>query len=125
MKDREISHIPDRLINEPVVFKGMSDTEVVTLIVSGIVFWIPVCVLILSFFGIGIFGVGVGLGMAILTMLIAGKKLQIMKRKMPDGMHIVYLKKMLQRKISGMSFGYIDSSGPWDIRRTKRLKKIK
>ena len=43
---------------------------------------------------------------------------------MPDGLHIVYLKKMAQQKISFISFGYIDTSQSWDIRRENPVKKI-
>ncbi len=42
MKGREIDFIPDRLIEEPVVFRGMTDTEVVFISVASIVFWVPV-----------------------------------------------------------------------------------
>ena len=51
MKGREIDFIPDRLIEEPVVFRGLTDTEVVVLIIAGLVFWIPVSVLLLLPFG--------------------------------------------------------------------------
>ena len=63
MKGREIDFIPDRLIEEPVVFRGLTDTEVVVLIIVGLVFWIPVSVLLLLPFGWGLFGVGIGVGM--------------------------------------------------------------
>lgn len=53
MKGREIDFIPDRLIEEPVVFRGLTDTEVVVLISVGLVFWIPVSVLVLLPFEIG------------------------------------------------------------------------
>ncbi|MEJ2622831.1 MAG: DUF3487 family protein, partial [Candidatus Thiodiazotropha sp.] len=42
MNGREIEFIPDRLIEEPVVFRGLTDTEVVMIIMIAIIFWIPV-----------------------------------------------------------------------------------
>ncbi len=38
MNGREIEFIPDRLIEEPVVFRGLTDTEVVMIIVAAIIF---------------------------------------------------------------------------------------
>jgi len=125
MNGREIDFIPDRLIDEPVVFRGMTDTEVVAIIFLAIAFWIPVCVLLLLPFGWGLIGVGVGFGAAILTLLLTGEYLQRLKRKMPDGLHVVHLKKLAQRHISFIDFGYIETSQRWDIRRQVPVKKIK
>lgn len=124
MKGREIEFIPDRLIEEPVVFRGLTDTEVVLLISVGSVFWIPVCVLLLLPFGYALFGVAFGLGMAITTLLLVGKYLQNLKRRMPDGLHMVYLKKLLQSKVSFINFGYIETSQSWDIKRDKQIIKV-
>lgn len=123
MKGREIEFIPDRLIEEPVVFRGMTDTEVVSLTVVSILIWVPVSVLVLMPFEMALFGVGAGFGMAILTLLIAGGRLQSLKRRMPDGLHIVYLKKLLQEK-TPLNFGYIDTSQRWDIQRARVVTKI-
>lgn len=123
MVGREIEFIPDRLIEEPVVFRGLTDSEVVTIIFAGIAFWIPVCVILLLPFGLALFGVGLGFGMAIMTLLFAGKFLQGLKRRMPDGLHIVYLRKQLQKKISFINFGYIETSQSWDIRRERPVIK--
>ena len=116
MVNGEITFIPDRLIAEPVVFRGLTDSEVVMLMAVGVVFWIPVSVLLLWPLGFALFGVGVGLGLAIVTLLVAGKWLTRIKRKMPDGLHVVYLKHTLQRR-GLMSFGYLHRTGHWDIRR--------
>lgn len=124
MKGREINYIPDRLIADPVVFRGMTDTEVVAIVVIGIIFWVPVSILFLLPFGYGLFGVGVGVGMAILTLLFAGKRLTNLKRKQPDGLHVVFFKKWLQKKGFG-SYGFIDKSKKWDVRRSKQVTAVK
>lgn len=124
MNGREIDFIPDRLIEEPVVFRGLTDSEVVMIMGIGIVFWIPVSIILLLPFGWGLFGIGVGLGMAILSLLLAGKHLQELKRRMPDGLHIVYLKKLLQKKVPFINFGYIETSQSWDVRRDRPVKKV-
>ena len=117
MKGREIEFIPDRLIEEPVVFRGLNDTEVVSIMIGATIFWIPVCVILLYPLGFALFGVAVGLGVAILTLLVAGHYLTGLKRRMPDGLHIVYLKKKAQQKIPFVNFNYIETSQRWDIRR--------
>lgn len=122
---REISFIPDRLIADPVVFRGLTDTEVVALIIGGTAFWIPVCVIALIPFGAALFGIALGFGLGILTLVLAAGRLSKLKRRMPDGLHVVYLKKQAQRKFSFVNFGYIDTSGVWDIRRTKAVNKMK
>lgn len=124
MKGREIDFIPDRLIEEPVVFRGLTDTEVVFLIATGVAFWIPVCTLLLSLLGHAVFGIALGLGMAIGTLLLIGNKLQNLKRRMPDGLHMVYLKKILQSKVSFINYGYIETSQSWDIKRNRKVIKI-
>ena len=124
MKGREIDFIPDRLIEEPVVFRGLTDTEVAFLVAALSVFLIPTSVLILLPFGFALFGVAAGLGMAIGTLLLAGKYLQNLKRRMPDGLHLVYLKKLLQSKVSFINFGYIETSQSWDIKRSNVVTKF-
>ncbi|MCP4974613.1 MAG: TIGR03750 family conjugal transfer protein [Maribacter sp.] len=123
MKGREIDFIPDRLIEEPVVFRGMTDTEVVTLMGLSLAFWVPVTVLMLMPFDMALFGTGIGFGLSLLSLLVIGSKLQDLKRRMPDGIHIVYIKKTLQQK-TPFSFGYINQSGLWDIRRDWVVKRI-
>lgn len=124
MNGREIEFIPDRLIEEPVVFRGLNDTEIVYIAVGGVVFWIPVSVLLLLPFGWALFGVGIGFALTILTLVLAGNYLQNLKRRMPDGLHLVYLKKLAQKKCSFINFGYIEESKSWDIRRDKPVDKI-
>lgn len=124
MNGREIEFIPDRLIEEPVVFRGLNDSEIVFISVGGMLFWIPVSVLLLLPFGFALFGVGLGFGMVIVTLILAGNYLQNLKRRMPDGLHIIYLKKMAQKKLSFLNFGYIESSQTWDIRRDKPVEKV-
>lgn len=124
MNGREIEFIPDRLIEEPVVFRGLNDTEIVYIAVGGVLFWIPLCVLLLLPFGGALFGVGIGFALTILTLVLAGNYLQNLKRRMPDGLHLVYLKKLAQKKFSFINFGYIEETQAWDIRREKPVEKI-
>jgi len=62
--------------------------------------------------------------MAIASLLVIGKYLQELKRRRPDGLHIVYLKKLAQKKFSFINFNYIETSQGWDIRREKPVVRI-
>jgi len=124
MNGREIDFIPDRLIEEPVVFRGMNDSEIVFIAVAGVAFWLPVSIMLLLPFGLALFGVGLGFLLTIGTLMLAGRYLQGLKRRMPDGLHIVYLKKMAQKKVTFLNFGYIEDSKAWDIRRDKPVEKV-
>lgn len=122
-EDGVITFTPDRLIEEPVVFLGFTDSEVVKGgLISGAIS-IPFAVLILLPFGYALLGVGLGMGLAVLMMFLLGKKLAVLKRKYPDGLHEVYIKQKLQAK-TPMNFQYIDYEGTWSIRRFKPINRI-
>ena len=123
MINGEITHIPDRLVADPVVFRGMTDQEVIFITTIASIVWIPISILILSFFGVGIFGLAVGLGLAMLTLVLAGKRLVQIKIKQPDGLHIVHFKKKIQQK-GFAKFGFIDESKIWDIRRHNTVSRV-
>lgn len=119
----EIIFIPDRLIQEPTVYLGLTDSEIVSLAVGGLVFWLPVSVLLLFPFGFGLFGVGLGFGLTLLTIVIAGKKLSKLKRTMPDGQHVVHIRQLVQA-ITPISYNFIDYEGSWSIRRHQRVERV-
>lgn len=121
MHDREstIQFIPDRLNQEPVVFKGLTNTELFQTLGFSFLGWCPVCVLFASFFDVGILGIGLAIIMTVFTLLVVGSKLQIIKRNLPDGQHTVIFNRWLQQKGIKNS-GFCLYSGRWDIRRDKK-----
>ncbi len=118
MRGTEIDFIPDRLIADPVVFMGMSDAEIITIGVVSVLFWMPISILLLLPFGLGVFGLGLGLALAMGTLVFAGRWLSRLKLRKPNGLHLVVLKKQLQRT-GFVNYGYITRSGHWDIRRSQ------
>jgi len=122
-KNGEVTYIPDRLISDPIVFRGMTDQEVIWAAGIGAAVWVPISCLVLSIFGKAMFGLALGAGLTLLTVIYVGKRLTDMKRNMPDGLHIVAIKKWLQEK--GIhSSGYINKSQDWDIRRSKQVERV-
>lgn len=118
----EITFTPDNLIQEPIVFLGLTDTEVVALSVSSILFWVPLSVLLLLPFGFALFGIGVGFALALGTVYIASLKLKTLKKKLPDGLHMIVIQKWLQER-TPLNYGYIKEDGYWSIRRHATVKK--
>jgi len=122
-KNGEVTFIPDRLISDPIVFRGMTDVEVMWSAAIGAAVWVPISCLVLAFFGKAMFGLALGAGLTLLTVMYAGKRLTDMKRNMPDGLHTVFIKKWLQEKGIASS-GYINKSQVWDIRRSKKVERV-
>mgnify|MGYP000421606308 CR=1 FL=1 len=122
-KDGEVSFIPDRLIADPVVFRGMSDVEILSVSGLSLIVWTPLSIAVLSVFDKGIFGLAVGAALTLATVWIVGGRLQRMKQKYPDGLHLIHIKKWLQNK-GLMSFGYTTHSQVWDTRRSHRVERV-
>ena len=101
----------------------MSDTEVVYLFGGAAAFWTPISLFLMSLIGMTMFGIAMGFGLALLTLVVLSSQLTNLKRKLPDGLHVIWLKKQAQTRYKLFNFGYIDRSGAWDIRRTYKVKK--
>lgn len=113
-----IHFTPDRLIQEPVVFIGLTDSEVVQISVVSVLVGVPFGVLLLLPFGKGFLGVALGFAIAVLSIYLIGRKLRVLKRQYPDGLHTVYLQQVLQKK-TPLNYGYVDFQGQWSIRRSQ------
>lgn len=119
----EITFTPDNLIQEPIVFLGLTDTEVIALSVTSILFWVPVSVLLLLPFGFALFGVGVGFALALGTVYFASLKLKHLKKKLPDGLHMIVIQQWLQDR-TPLNYGYIKEDGYWSIRRHQSVERF-
>ena len=119
----EVTFIPDRLIADPVVFRGMSDVEILSVAGVSLLLWTPLSIAVLSLFDKGIFGLALGAALTLATVWIVGGRLQRMKQKYPDGLHLIHIKKWLQHK-GIMSFGYTTQSQVWDTRRSHRVVRV-
>ena len=123
MKNGEVEYIPDRLIADPKVFLNLTDSELTFLAGVSIAFWVPLSCLILYPFSLTLFGLAMGMALSIVTIWLASKYLTKLKIRQPDGLHVVYFKKMLQEK--GLaSYGYTTESQVWGTRRSKKIERV-
>lgn len=117
-----ITFTPDRLIQEPVVFLGMTDSEVIGITLFSVVICLPLSVLLLLPVGMGLLGVCLGFGLSLVCIYVAGKQLTVIKRQYPDGLHRVYIQQYLQAH-TPLHYKYVDYDGQWSIRRLYHVDK--
>lgn len=117
----EITFIPDRLNEEPVIFIGMTDSELKMSTGVSLALWLPVSILIAMMFGHGILGVAGGALMAFLSMWLLGKKLREIKRGRPKGFHVMAIAAWLEdNHLKPKTM--IRESRTWDITRVKQRR---
>lgn len=111
--------LPDRLHGQPPVYKGLTNKGLMVTFFGSLVTYLFVfCLFIGLFFGWSnaIIGVGLAVGMAMLTVVVVAGALQKMKRGKPYGYHTVALQMFLQ-KHTPLDYGYTMRSGYWDYMR--------
>ena len=114
--------MPDRLNEEPVVYIGMTNSELKFAGIASLGFWIPVCLIFFAIAGKAVLGIGVGAVFAFVTMWLLGKRLRVLKRGKPKGYHVMAISAWLQDR--GLtSKEMIRGSEVWDIRRRRRIGK--
>lgn len=119
MIEPEITFIPDRLNEEPIIFIGMTDSELKMAGMVSVGFWIPVCVVVATLLGAGILGLAAGTLLAFASMWFIGKKLRVIKRGRPKQFHVMTIAAWLEDH--GLkSQTMIRQSTIWDIQRKGR-----
>ena len=115
----EISFIPDRLNEEPVVFLSMTHSELKVAIVACLVFWTPVCLFVAVLAHKTVLGLAGIMAMSYVSMWFFGKKLRVMKRGRPKQYHVMAITAWLEDKqLKRRSM--IRVSQVWDIHRHHR-----
>ncbi len=121
---KEINFIPDRLNEEPVIFLGMTNSELKLLSMLAVGFWVPVCLIFTVIVGLGIVGLGLGLALAFATMWLSGKKITALKRSKPKQYHMIWLTAWLEDHAMKRKT-IIRKSQVWGIHRTANNRKEK
>jgi len=109
-----IDFLPDRLNAEPVVFRGLTNREIIGLAGFGLLLWMPVCAFIGFLLGNAVLGMPMGVVVMLLQVYIASIFLTRFKRGRPDNFHMDALAVWLQQK-GIKSSGLLLYSGPWDV----------
>ncbi len=109
--------LADRINAEPPILRGCSSSELLILLVGGVMFWVPVGLILGSLMGavfaaLGIAGIGI-----IATVWLAATAFQRIKRGRPDGYYQQRVLVFLHDTHLYPS-RFIRRSGLWDIGRT-------
>lgn len=116
--------LADRLNVEPVILRGLSNSELVLVMKIAAGFWLPVCMLIAGLFGNFAMGLGIAMVLILISVLFSGTILQKIKRGRPRYYYQhqlafamnkhVYKKKLVDKN------SLIKHTGEWSLGRSKK-----
>ena len=118
----EITFLPDRLNGEPIVFRGLTSTELGMLAAASVGFWLPFCLVASAYLGYLMMGFGLAGLLTVGTVWVASSSIQALKRGKPDGYHVLRLK-LLLHDLKLRRSPFIRYSGVWDVRRSRILRR--
>lgn len=122
MASEDIAFLPDRINGEPIVFRGLSSTELGTLAGLSVAVWLPLSLTLCWSLGFFMMGFGVAGLLTVGTVWAASSWIGAMKRGKPDGYHLLRFQLLLD-DLKLRSSRFIRYSGPWDIRRSARSRR--
>jgi len=110
--------LADRLNQEPVIFRGSTNSELGMILFCAVIFWIPVSLIIAALLGAVMMGLGIA-ALGVLTTVFVGSTLfQRIKRGRQDYYYqqklLIYLQKAGLRRAALVLRG-----GYWDLGRTE------
>lgn len=85
MEPQQTETLAGRLNTEPVVFQGCTSSEIVTLLIAAVAFWLPLSTLVAAVLGYWTLSLGGTIVGVSATMYLAPKRFQSIKRGRPDG----------------------------------------
>lgn len=116
--------LADRLNVEPVILRGLSNSELVMVIKMALVVWIPICLFVAWILGNFAMGLGVAMVLILLTVLLAGTLLQKIKRGRPRNYYQHQMKffwnKFFSKKECTSRDGIIKHTGGWSLGRSRK-----
>jgi conjugative transfer region protein (TIGR03750 family) len=123
MQDNETETLADRLNQEPVIFRGSTNSELGIILLCAIVFWVPFGFIVGALFGAVVMGLGISSLGVLITIVVGSTVFQRIKRGKPDNYYqhqvIIKLDQLKLRKSS-----LVLTSGNWGLGRTE-LHKMK
>lgn len=119
--EKEIHFMPDRLNEEPVIFIGMTNSELKTASLISMSVWIPCSIVLAAVVGKAVLGLALGVGLAFVTLWLLGKRLRVLKRGKPKQYHAMAIRAFFEDR-GLLSKTMIRQNQVWDIRRQRRTK---
>lgn len=110
--------LADRLNDEPVIFRGSTQSELGLILVFATLFWLPVSLLIAACLGALAMGLGLAMVGVLVTIVFGSTLFQRIKRGRPDHYYQHSLMIILHR-LGLRKTRLILSSGVWDLGRTE------
>ena len=113
----QVEHVPRRLDEEPVVFKGLTASEIIVILIATAVVWLPLCLIVLGMLGFFVAGFGMAVAAIVGTVMIAPNYVAKWKENRPDG----YLQHTVALWLHAKGIRkcrFIVREGQWDIGRT-------
>lgn len=118
MAEREVTYIPERLNEDPVVVLGLTDAELRYAALAGFAILVPAGVLGGAVLGQAMIGAGLGAVGAIGAVYVVGKVLRRLKRGKPAGYHADRIRAWLEdRGLGGDSM--LRTTAVWEAVRVR------
>lgn len=121
MQDNETETLADRLNQEPVIFRGSTNSELGIILLCAVVFWVPFGFIVGALLGAVVMGLGISSLGVLITIVVGSTVFQRTKRGKPDNYYqhqvIIKLDQLKLRKSS-----LVLTSGNWDLGRTELHK---
>ena len=110
--------LADRLNQEPVIFRGSTNSELGVILLCAVVFWVPVGLIIGAMMGAVVMGLGLSTLGVLLTIFFGSTFFQRIKRGRPDN----YYQHLMMIKLNRIGLRkslLILRGGTWDLGRTE------
>jgi conjugative transfer region protein (TIGR03750 family) len=122
--DNQTETLADRLNQEPVIFRGSTNSELGVILLCGTIFWVPCGLIIGALLGAVMMGLGIATIGVLLTIVVGSTLFQRIKRGRPDNyyQHLMFI---YLHKAGLRSSRLILRDGNWDLGRTHFASHLK
>jgi conjugative transfer region protein (TIGR03750 family) len=115
--NEETETLADRLNQEPVIFRGSTNSELGVILLCGVMFWVPFGLIVGALLGVVMMGLGLSTLGILLTIFFGSTYFQHIKRGRPDN----YYQHRVAIKLSELGLKktqLILKGGLWDLGRS-------
>jgi len=116
--EHQTETLADRLNQEPVIFRGSTNSELGMILLCAVLFWLPLSFIIAALFGAVMMGLGFSALWVLATVFSGSTLFQRIKRGRPDYYYQQKLK-IFFHKTGLKKSALILRGGHWDLGRTR------